>query len=77
MRRPKVQEVLDLVAICVARELDHSPRSHVDFMTRSSFEIGRTLKKHLRDVLYERRRADSRKAASVTAAGAAPRFREQ
>jgi hypothetical protein len=50
-----IQEALDPAALYLVREL--GPRSYVDLMTRSSFEIGRTLKKHLRDAQYTRARA--------------------
>jgi hypothetical protein len=51
----RIQEALDPAALYLVREL--GPRSYVDLMTRSSFEIGRTLKKHLRDAQYTRARA--------------------
>ena len=37
------------------------PREFVDLMTRSSFEIGRILKRALRDALYQQRRDASKK----------------
>ncbi len=50
----RIQEAIEPVALCLVREL--GPRAYVDLMTRSSFEIGRMLKKHLRDAQYTRTR---------------------
>jgi hypothetical protein len=41
-----------------------TPRTYVDVMTMSPFELGRRLKQALRDELYERRRDKRRRTAT-------------
>jgi hypothetical protein len=38
-----------------------SPRDYVCLMTSSSFELGRRIKRELRDLLFEQRRAKNKK----------------
>jgi hypothetical protein len=56
----EINEALEGGAICALRVL--TPRHFIDLMTRSSFEIGHTLKRGLRDALFEQRKQKRKKA---------------
>lgn len=68
LREPVLQELVAVIDQSLQWHWDAiTPRMYVELRTMSPFELGLRFKVALRDELYERRRANRRKAAALNA----------